>query len=267
MSDVFEKRLRRISQLQNEWPFADEVLSFFRVLTAAQKELYDRLAEKKPDDFSPSWFLETGWVQAFMERIDGSGPDELREMIQGWRSVDRGDWHSLITFGWQAMCSGPPDHDHRDEETYPFFVKLVLQPYAAWLYPPPKPRKLPHQWSGECPSCVRLPQVSLLREDKQAETVRRTLVCSFCPTEWDLARVLCPACGEEKPEKLPRYSAQEIPWMRVEACDSCKKYIKSVDLTQNWDAEPIVDELASTPLDVIAHEHGYTKIAPNLAGI
>jgi hypothetical protein len=34
----------------------------------------------------------------------------------------------------------------------------------------------------------------------------------------------------------------------------------------NWDAEPVVDELASTPLDVIAREHGYTKIAPNLAG-
>ena len=64
-----------------------------------------------------------------------------------------------------------------------------------------------------------------------------------------------------------RYTAQEIPWMRVEACDSCKKYLKSVDLTLNWEAEPIVDELASTPLDVIAREHGYTKIAPNLAGI
>ena len=72
---------------------------------------------------------------------------------------------------------------------------------------------------------------------------------------------------EEKPEKLPRYTAQEIPWMRVEACDSCGKYLKSVDLTLNWDAEPVVDELASTPLDVIAHEHGYAKIAPNLAGI
>jgi formate dehydrogenase maturation protein FdhE len=55
--------------------------------------------------------------------------------------------------------------------------------------------------------------------------------------------------------------------MRVEACDSCGKYLKSVDLTLNWDAEPVVDELASTPLDVIAHEHGYVKIAPNLAGI
>jgi formate dehydrogenase maturation protein FdhE len=46
-----------------------------------------------------------------------------------------------------------------------------------------------------------------------------------------------------------------------------QKFVKSVDLTINWDAEPIVDELASTPLDVLAHEHGYTKLATNLAGI
>jgi FdhE protein len=111
------------------------------------------------------------------------------------------------------------------------------------------------------------PLASVLREDKQADTVRRSLLCSLCGAEWGFPRVLCPACREERPDKLPRYTAQEIPWMRVEACDTCGKYLKSVDLTQNWEAEPLVDELASTPLDVIAREHGYTKIAPNLAGI
>ena len=121
--------------------------------------------------------------------------------------------------------------------------------------------------SGTCPFCGKAPAVGVLREDKAAETVRRSLICSLCSLEWDYPRVMCPGCHEEKPEKLPRYTAQEIPWMRVEACDTCKKYIKSVDLTLNWDAEPVVDELASTPLDVIAHEHGYTKIAPTLSGI
>ena len=109
--------------------------------------------------------------------------------------------------------------------------------------------------------------MSVLREDKAAETVRRSLVCFYCFLEWEFPRTLCPSCPEDKPEKLPRYTAQEIPWMRVEACDSCKKYVKSVDLTLNWEADPIVDELASTPLDVIARDHGYAKLTPNLAGI
>jgi FdhE protein len=79
--------------------------------------------------------------------------------------------------------------------------------------------------------------------------------------------VVCPRCREERPEKLPRYTAQEIPWMRVEACDTCRTYLKSADLTVNAHVEPVVDELASVPLDVIAREAGYSKLAANLAGV
>jgi formate dehydrogenase maturation protein FdhE len=43
--------------------------------------------------------------------------------------------------------------------------------------------------------------------------------------------------------------------------------VKSVDLTKNGRAEPIVDELASSPLDLWAHKHGYAKLHKNLLGI
>jgi FdhE protein len=267
MSDVFERRLRRAEVLEKEWPFATEILSFFKEVNAAQKQLYSQIAELEPEDFRPSHLLWPGWVEPFMEKIDKAAPEAFRDFIAGWRELDRSTWNSALLFGWDPHCSGPPTHVHEEDDLYPVYVKMILQPYAAWLYPPAEAKIDPERDPGECPSCMHLPIVSVLREDKQAETVRRSLLCSFCPTEWEFPRVLCPRCGEEKPEKLPRYTAQEIPWMRVEACDSCRKYLKSVDLTLNWDAEPVVDELASPPLDVIAHEHGYTKIAPNLAGI
>jgi hypothetical protein len=72
----------------------------------------------------------------------------------------------------------------------------------------------------ECANCAARPIISVLREDKAAETVRRSLICMQCSHEWEFTRVLCPNCKEEKPEKLPRYTAQEIPWMRVDACDT-----------------------------------------------
>jgi len=267
MSDVFEKRLRRAETLETEWPFAAEILSFFKEVTTAQKQLYSQIAAEEPEDFRPDLLLWKDWVNPFMERMERAAPEELREHLATWRKLDRGTWNSTLLFGWDAHCSGPPTHVHQEDEIFPVFVKMILQPYAAWLHPGPKRKTDPDRDSGECPSCMHLPIVSILREDKQAETVRRSLLCSFCSREWEFNRVLCPTCKEEKPEKLPRLTAQEIPWMRVEACDTCKKYLKSVDLTLNWDAEPVVDEIASTPLDVIAHEHGYTKIAPNLAGI
>ena len=40
-----------------------------------------------------------------------------------------------------------------------------------------------------------------------------------------------------------------------------------IDLSKNGLADPLVDELASVPLDLWAQEHGYAKLHPNLLGM
>jgi len=55
--------------------------------------------------------------------------------------------------------------------------------------------------------------------------------------------------------------------VRIEACDSCKHYIKGVDLTRLGFAVPIVDEIDAAALDLWASEHSYTKIELNLVGV
>ena len=55
--------------------------------------------------------------------------------------------------------------------------------------------------------------------------------------------------------------------VRVDACDSCHHYLKTVDLTRLGLADPLVDEVAAAPLDVWAGEHGYEKIELNLVGL
>jgi len=240
MSDVFEKRLRRAEVLQKEWPFAAELLGFYRNVWALQKEALEQGSESI--------------VPRLLSLVLREGPPDLAREAASFPNMEE----ALRRYAEEGLPESP---------ALEFFAKVLEQ--IGWISIRRKngePAPL-GETSIECPGCAGLPVVSVLREDKSAETVRRSLVCGRCYHEWSFARVLCPHCKEEKPEKLPRYTAQEIPWMRVEACDSCGKFIKSVDLTLNWDAEPVVDELASTPLDVIAHEHGYTKIAPNLAGI
>jgi len=49
--------------------------------------------------------------------------------------------------------------------------------------------------------------------------------------------------------------------------DACHTYVKSIDLTKSGLADPLVDELASIPLDLWAQEHGYAKLRPNLLGM
>jgi FdhE protein len=116
-----------------------------------------------------------------------------------------------------------------------------------------------------CPFCGEKPVAAVLRPE--GEGGKRYLLCSLCFTEWEFRRLLCPNCGEEDKEKLPVYTAEEFPHVRVEACDSCHVYLKAVDLTKNGLAVPEVDELASVALDLWAAEHGYTKLQTNLFGL
>jgi FdhE protein len=116
-----------------------------------------------------------------------------------------------------------------------------------------------------CPACGEKPVAAVLRPE--GDGGKRFLLCSLCFTEWEYRRLLCPNCGEENKDKLPVYTAEEFPHIRVEACDTCKVYLKAVDLTKNGLAVPEVDELASVVLDVWATDRGYTKLQVNLFGM
>lgn len=94
------------------------------------------------------------------------------------------------------------------------------------------------------------------------------MICSLCATEREY--LVCPACGEENVDKLPVYTAEgavELAHVRVEACETCHHYIKTIDLTKKGRAVPVVDELAAIPLSLWAAENGYTKVSANLLGL
>jgi len=101
----------------------------------------------------------------------------------------------------------------------------------------------------------------------EGDGAKRFLICSLCATEWPFRRILCPSCSEENVEKLAVYTTNEFNHVRVEACDACHSYIKTLDLTKNGLAVPVVDELATIPLNLWAQEHGYTKLRTNILGI
>ena len=117
----------------------------------------------------------------------------------------------------------------------------------------------------QCPFCGAKPVAAVLRPE--GDGGKRFLLCSQCFTEWEFRRLLCPNCGEEDKDKLPVYTAEEFPHIRVEACDTCHVYLKAIDLTKNGLAVPEVDELATPALDLWAGEHGYTKLQTNLFGL
>ena len=144
-----------------------------------------------------------------------------------------------------------------------FVIESLLQAFAEHLVngDPPPPGSIPMR----CPRCAALPVAAVLREEGHG--ARRSLLCALCLHEWECLRMVCPACGEQDFDKLPVYTAEQFAHVRIDACDRCQHYIKTIDLTKDGLAVPCVDDIASVSLDLWARERGYTRIKNNLLGI
>lgn len=255
----WEKRIRRARELAAQYPAAAQMLVFYSEVAAFQKQVFEAVAAENPhaDAIPPlaEPLIAPAALKRFpalLELVDKKGPPGLAQTARELRHQGPDQWRILL--------DSPADGD----EQHRFFARVCLQPIAEYLAFSSKA-----QFSGytesACPVCGARPQLGVLRPE--GEGGKRSLVCSRCSTEWAFRRILCPNCAEEDTAKLPRFSADEFPHVRVEACDTCKRYLKSVDLTINGLAVPLVDEIAAASLDLWATEHGYEKIELNLMGL
>ncbi|WP_394699668.1 formate dehydrogenase accessory protein FdhE [uncultured Pseudodesulfovibrio sp.] len=117
---------------------------------------------------------------------------------------------------------------------------------------------------GTCPICGSLPLISSLKEKEGF----RHATCSFCRHEYRIKRIACPVCGEDDQKKLTFFTVDEEPGFRVDVCESCKTYIKTIDF-RNLDriAVPVLDDLDSLALDYVAAGQGYKRATTFRLGI
>lgn len=147
---------------------------------------------------------------------------------------------------------------------YDFVARAILRPYLEVVA-----LAASHGDLGRCPRCGGAPWISARRHAPYADGygAERVLYCARCGGEWIGERVLCIACKEGDPMKLPSFSVDQFPGVRIEACETCHAYLKSIDLTLDARPVPEVDDLASIALDLWAIEHGYHRLELGLAGI
>ncbi|MGB8768785.1 MAG: formate dehydrogenase accessory protein FdhE [Candidatus Korobacteraceae bacterium] len=258
------KRIRRAAELAARYPSAAEILAFYGHILDFQKTLYaDIPSPSRPDSCVEIAFRERldldiamRQLPALLALVQRKGPSKLAlEAAEFSRASLEEQRRMLRSFLWSA--------DGDQQQANPFFARVLFQPLAERLASA-QPTQPPDSSASDCPVCGARPQLAVLRPE--GDGGKRFLVCSFCATEWEFRRILCPLCGEVDHQKLPRYSAEDFAAVRVEACDTCKYYLKSVDMTVDGLALPIVDEVAAAPLDVWAIEHGFNKVSLNLMG-
>ncbi|MEW6570574.1 MAG: formate dehydrogenase accessory protein FdhE [Nitrospirota bacterium] len=112
-------------------------------------------------------------------------------------------------------------------------------------------------WRGYCPVCGSEPLIG----DFRGEEGQRFLTCSACSFQWRFYRLKCPFCGNEDSKKLRYfYVEKEGSGYRVEVCDECKKYIKTVNIGQlKEDFVPRAEDMGTLHLDILAQKEGYKR--------
>jgi FdhE protein len=250
----WDRRIARASELLQNPSSVAELLKFYQRLVSFQKSVYESVASATDHNVS----LLVPHFDGLLTLVKEAGSADLNTAAATMKQSSAQDRMELLMAVWQ--------HEVESHEFSPelvFFANALLQPFAEYLAE--KTISSTEASPPLCPFCGSRPQLAVLRPE--GDGAKRFLLCSLCGTEWFFRRVLCPNCAEENKEHLPVFTAQEFDYVRVDACDTCHTYIKSIDLSKNGNAVPVVDELATVSLNLWAQEHNYKKVQPNLFGI
>jgi FdhE protein len=112
---------------------------------------------------------------------------------------------------------------------------------------------------GSCPICGSLPYLSLLKD----ETGKRYLFCSFCGCQWRFERLGCPFCDNRDQASLLYFYEEGEKNHRIDVCDQCHQYIKTIDLRELESFDPDLEDLGTLHLDLLASQKGYRRPTPN----
>ena len=249
-------RRRRAADLVARQPYAAEVLSLYGALLDVQERAAAAALESPPTRDGLVAFVVARSLPGVMDVTTAAGTEYLREA--SLLAFHEREPEAIIA-DWLAGAEQSP--------TDRYLARAATEPVLETL-PQLAPATDGATDSKRCPSCGGLPQLGYVPNSGEALlTAPRHLLCSRCGTSWKFPRLTCAACGETETARLPIYRATEqLPHLRVDACETCARYLITVELGKEPAAVPVVDELAALPLDLDAKERGLTKVTPNLMG-
>jgi FdhE protein len=258
---TWDRRIRRAEQLAADPGPAAPLIAFYARVLRHQKALYDDLpgAGGLSGELVRDADIVAAAATPLVCDVAEHAPAALADQARAWVA----DGARRVGGRLLDYCREPSDRD--------FFAKAILQPYGERLAAAGITRsdRIGNPADNRCPACGGPPQLSFLEPITAiaGDGGGRSLLCAACLTPWPFRRVRCPACGEGDERKLAYFHAPDLGHLRVDACETCRRYIKTVDLTKLGFAIPLVDEVAGASLDLWARERGYEKLELNLVGL
>jgi FdhE protein len=243
----WQDKIDRAQLLSSQQDATGDVLRFYAKVLKFQDGVQSRL------DASVTHAGQlVPFVPEFLELLGRSGTEQMRELASSAGTLD---WGRELESYWE-------ERGGREYSPVSFIAMALLQPYARHLAQ--RMEFNDKLISPRCPFCSATAQLGVLRPE--GDGGKRYLLCSLCGTEWEYRRVICPNCEEADKEKLPVLKTDQVPYVKLAACETCHTYLKCIDLSIEGHAIPEIDDVASLAMSLWMTEHGFRPMKLNLFG-
>jgi FdhE protein len=284
MTDELDQIKQRIARFKKEKPLYRDILDLYALILEGQAQIRPRLKIAVPqvDNRSVTSRLDKGLpllgkegfavdleaaqtlFYALSTICQGATPKMGAEIPRMREAAETGALalRDLLSRHYDmGYLKEAAEHSGVDQGILSFLVLTSVRPcleiqmeqlrglvdLEAWL-------------QGACPLCGSSPQMAQLRDEEG----KRYLQCSFCGCQWRWERIACPYCSNKAFDSLHYFISDEEEAYRVDLCDQCKGYIKTID-SRKLDYEPFLDleDILTIHLDIIALKKGFRRPAPS----
>ncbi len=271
--DLFAARAERFRFLSKDHPLGN-YLAFLADLAEAQQEaldLFPQLPLSAPREQAlcrehvmpllaartlprnPVW--REGLASILRQMKDASLPTATLETVAGLMLEGEAGIEELAD---RVLAGDPADIP---PQKLPF-ISAALQVYWVHMASSLREQSFNRQekW-GLCPVCGSHPVAGIVQSGGTGHGLRY-LCCSLCASRWHMVRIKCSNCGSS--DGIDYYSLDGSNGsVKAESCEKCRAYLKLLYLDKDGSMEPMADDLATIPLDILMEQEGMARAGLN----
>jgi hypothetical protein len=163
--------------------------------------------------------------------------------------------HAVAAIGLgHHPAAGSSEPGSNTDEALDQVLALAMRPWLSRCAEVLQQRPELALWRhSHCALCGAEPDLAVI-----TPAAERHLICSRCTLRWKFEPLTCPYCLNSERSRITSFATPDGQY-RVYACDVCHRYLKAYDARHaSRPVMPIVDNVATLPLDAYAMQRGYS---------
>jgi formate dehydrogenase maturation protein FdhE len=186
------------------------------------------------------------------EKVQALGRDMKLVAVAGewYRSV--AESHAVAAVGVGHVASAQA---FSEDAMVSQVLALAMRPFLSRCAEVLQQRPELADWNHpHCALCGGEPDLAVI-----TPAAERHLICSRCTLRWKFEPLTCPYCRNAERSRVTSFATPDGRY-RVYACDVCRRYLKAYDARRaTRPVMPMVDSVATLPLDAAAMQRGYSS--------